>query len=184
MASEIVKINFGEKIISLKFEEFDDEIDVDELCKVDYSNLYAEFVTIAALMNKVGIWKAQTENDHAEAKLSRDIYSAERAASLRRTLKTEGTDYKGNPKIKSATKDEIDDAVLLDTVVQNHHKKVIRLQKEANYMDSLYWAIKSKEMKLNKLIEGMNITPEDFERELVEGKWNGIMIKMHQKLIK
>jgi len=184
MASEIVKINFGEKIISLKFEEFDSEIDVDELCKIDYSNLYAEFVTIAALMNKVGIWKAQTENDHAEAKLSRDIYCAERAASLRRTLKTEVVDYKGNPKTKSATKDEIDDAVLLDTVVQNHYKKVIRLQKEANYMDSLYWAIKSKEMKLNRLIEGMNITPEDFEKELVEGKWNGIMIKMHKKLIK
>lgn len=183
MASETVKIGFKNKIILLNFEEFDEEIDVDELCKIDYSNLYAEFVTIAALMNRVGIWKAESENDHAEAKLARDIYCAETGARLRRTLKTETTDYKGNPKTKPATKDEIDDAVLLDTVVQNHYKKVIRLQKEYNYMDSLYWAIKSKEMKLNKLIEGMNITPEDFEKELIEGKYNGIIIKSRKKLI-
>ena len=183
MAHETVKISFKDKIISLNFEEFDDEIDVDELCKIDYSNLHAEFVTIAALMNKVGIWKAESENDHAEARLARDIYAAETGERLRKSLKSETTDYKGNPKIKWATKDEIEDAVLLDKVVQNHYKKVIRLQKEANYMDSLYWAIKSKEMKLNKLIEGMNITPADFERELVEGKWNGIMIKAHKKLI-
>lgn len=181
MANETVKISFKDKIIALNFEEFDSEIDVDELCKIDYSNLYAEFVTIAALMNKVGIWKAESESEHAEAKLARDIYMAEMWDAKWKELFGQAVDSKGNP--KPPTKDQVETAVALDKVVQNHQKKVIRLQKEASYMDSLYWAVKSKEMKLNKLIEGMNITPEDFQKELVEGKWNGIMIKMNKKLI-
>ncbi len=183
MAQETVKINFKDKIIELVFEEFESVIDVDLLTQIDYSNIYAEFVTIPALMNKVGIWKAESENDHADAKLARDIYCADRAENLRRELKTETTDYKGNPKVKYPSQSEVENAVLLDTVVQNHYKKCIRLKKEADYMDSLYWAVKSKEMKLNKLIEGMKIHPEDFQSHLIEERWNGILIKAHKKLI-
>lgn len=184
MAKETVKINFNKKIISLKFEEFDSEIDVDELCKIDYSNIYAEFVTISALMNKVGIWMAQSENDFAEAKLDRNIAIAQKANHYRENLVREDQYANGTPKTVYPTKDEVDSAVTLDPIIEKHQRRVIRLQKEASYMDSLYWAIKSKEKKLDKLIHGMNITPEGFEKELMEGKWNGIMIKLNEKLIK
>ena len=184
MAQETVNINFKDKIITLKFEEFDSEIDVDELCKIDYSNLHAEFVTIAALMNKVGIWKAESENDHDLAKLNMKITEAQKADHYRKSLVREDTYANGNPKTVHPSNDEVDQAVAKDPIVQKYQKKTIRLKKEAAYMDSLYWAIKSKEKKLDKLIEGMNITPEDFQKELVEGKWNGILIKLNDKLIK
>jgi hypothetical protein len=184
LPKEILQIPFKDKIINLHFEEFDQDIDVDQLTSLDVFNLHAEIITIPALMNRVGIWKAEAENAYADFKLSQEIFSAQRAEHYRKNLITEKLDYKNQPKAKYPTKDEVDDAVLLDEGVQLRRRKVIRLKKDAEYMDSLYWAIKSKEGKLNRMSENMGFTPEDFEKELTEGKFNGIMVKIREKSIK
>jgi len=181
MAKESVIIPFKNKDIVLKFEEFDSEIDVDDAVKIDYHNLFAEIITIPVMMNRIGMWKAQSENDYALARLARDINAAKLGEQYRRKLM--GKDSKGNPKMP--TKDQVDNAVLLDDEmskkIKGHHHRCIRLQKEAAYMDSLYWAVKSKEMKLNRISDSMNLIPEEFEKNIVEGKWNGILIKAQKK---
>lgn len=184
MAREVLKVSFKDKIITLHFEEFDDEIDIDEWTTIDYGNLYAEMITIPALMNRVGILKSQGERSAATARLECKIAEAEKWAYYKKNLKTIGSYANGKEKIEWPTKDEIDAAITLDPVIINQRKRVIRFTKEAGYLDALYWAVKAKEKKLDKIVEGMKVSPEDFEKELTEGKVNGIMIKLHEKLIK
>jgi len=176
-------ISFKNKLIKLHFEEFDDEVDMDEWTTIDYSNLYAEMITIPALMNRVGILKAQAERSAAHTKLSCKIAEAEKWGHYKKELKTVGAYANGAPKMQWATKDEIDAAVTLDEEIINQRKRVIRYDKEAGYLDALYWAVKAKEKKLDKIVEGMRISPEDFEKELVEGKVNGIFIKIKKQAI-
>jgi len=166
----------GDKIFRLHFQDFDTDVDVEALTQIDYNNVHAELITISSLLNKIGIWKAQVENVYSDAKLDRDIYEAKQAEYYRKTLKRTEKD-----KIKWPTVKEVENAVTLDEVVQNRRKRVIRMRKEADYIDSLYWAIKDKAKRLDLISNKMNLTPEDFNRELVSDKINGILIKAHKK---
>jgi hypothetical protein len=112
-----------------------------------------------------------------------EIYKAQTAHRLRRTFKTVISSA-GKDSKKPKSNPEIEEEVLMDEGVQLRHKKLLRLKKEAEYMDALYWAVKSKEMKLNRISDNMGFAPEDFEKSLVEGKYNGILIKAREKLIK
>lgn len=173
-----VTIQQGEKVITLVFKEFDDEIDIDRLTFIDYSNLYNELLTIATLMNRVGLLKAEADNSYDAERLDLAIYEAQCAERYRKELVQRSGD-----KVKPATISQIENAVTLDEGVKLRRKKLLRLRKEAAYLDSLYWAVKSKEQKLNRIGEKMNLTPEDFEREIVEGVWNGILIQTKKPLI-
>ena len=59
--------------------------------------------------------------------------------------------------------------------------EVIRLQKQRDIINSLYWAVKSKDDKLNRLTD--KIRPEEFEKEIVESEINGIIIRIQNKAI-
>lgn len=180
MNQETVTVDFGgDKIYRLHFQEFDQDVDVEGLTQIDYTNIYAELITISSLLNRVGIWKAQAENGYSSSKLEAEIYEAKQAAYYRKDLKRVDGD-----KVKWPTIKEVDTAVSLDEVVQNHRKKVIRMRKEADYMDALYWAVKDKAKKLDRISERMNLTPEDFNKELIEDSINGILIKAKKKLYK
>lgn len=183
MAKETVQITFKDKIINLHFEEFESDIDVDQLTSIDWTNLYAEIITIPALMNRVGLWKAEAENEYASQKMSFEIYKAQTAHLLRKTPKTVISASGGDSK-KPKSNPEVEEEVLMDQGVQLRQRKLLRLQKEAAYMDALYWAVKSKEMKLNRISDNMGFAPEDFEKQLVEGKYNGILVRVKDKLIK
>ena len=176
---ETVKIPFKDKIIALNFAEWEDEIDIDELTFVDYSNLHAEFLTISSLYNRVGLWRAEAESQLDEAKLLLKITEAEKGEYYREDLR-EVLDKK----VKTPTIAAVNDAVTMDDLVKKLRKKVIRANKNFNYMDALFWAVKSKEKKIDKLVEGSKLSPDDFANEIVEGKWNGILIKCREKLIK
>ena len=58
-----------DKTIVLISSDEDEEINLEEVTTINYSNLYGEAVTISALLNKVGMWKADYERKAKEAKL-------------------------------------------------------------------------------------------------------------------
>jgi hypothetical protein len=182
--SNSVTIHFKEQSIQLNFEQFADAIDIDELVRIDYSNLYAELLTISVLMNKVGILKAEAENSEGFARLDRDIEIARKGEHYRKSLVKIGEYANGKDKTMYPTKDEVDNAVTLDPEVQALRRKRLRKAKESAYLDSLYWAVKSKEKKLDRIGEKMNLAPEEFEKNIQEGAWNSILIKASKKLIK
>ena len=184
MARETVSIDFKSKKVNINFVEFDKEIDVDELTTIDYNNIYAELITVPALMNRVGMWKAQVTNDMSIAKMQRDISIAEKSEYYRIKLKRMDTYANGKDKITFPTVAEIENAVTLDAVVINHRKRVIRMQKNVDYLDSLYWSVQSKNSKIEAISKGMQLSPEEFESNLIEQKINGVFIKIKEKLIK
>ena len=174
MAQQKHIIEVGKSIYHLKSTPFDPEVDMDDLTRIHYDNLVGEVLTIATLMNKVGILKADVDNEYREQGLKVKILEAERAEYYRDGLTTNNGKTTKKPTIA-----EVDNAVVTDPEVQDLRRELLRMQKQAEQIDSLYWAVKSKEMKLNKFAE--NITPEDFENEIIEGSINSVMIKKTKK---
>ena len=174
-----VVVPFGGKAVILKFGDFDDEIDVDELTRIDFSNLFGEIVTVSALLNRIGILKAETEAAYSHKKLECDIYEANLAKQYRREANINSgkftiPDGTGETSIK-LTEESLKSAILLDIAYQNKKKGVIEAQKNLAFMDSLYWSIQSKDKKLSVIMKPT--TPEDFCHEIIEGSVNGILIK-------
>lgn len=161
---------FDKQIVTLKYEGFEDEIDVDEICKIDYSNIYGEVVTCTALMNRIGIIRAEAESILKEKELLAKIEEARIKKDERRKAVSDS---------RKITEGGLEEMVMLDEGLQIMKKNVIKAQKDFSFIESLYWALSSKDKKLNNLIK--EITPEEFEDRLIEGKVNGFIIKKFDK---
>ena len=149
-----------------------------QLTKIDYGNLYAEIVTIPELLNRLGALRADAQARLAEEQLKLSIRSAQLAEYYRKDLVSHTTDSKGNPKVKEPTQPMVDNHVRLDPARYNMKKKVIRYQKEYDYVDALYWAAKSKSDKLDKISEKMNLSPEQFAANISTGVFNTVEIQV------
>lgn len=170
-----VLIEIGTKNIVLNSPDRDESIDLDSITTIDYSNLYGEAVTISALLNKVGSWKAEYDKKVKEAKLCCDIYVSKFKKDIRRQAASNGgriTTEDGDVKL---TEKGLDDLILLDSEYQNMQLELIELESKRDKLDVLWWAIKSKDQKLNNLLP--KIVPTDFVNEIVEGKVNSFLIK-------
>ena len=161
---------FDKQIVTLKYEGFEDEIDVDEICKIDYSNIYGEVVTCTALMNRIGIIRAEAESILKEKELLAKIEEARIKKDERRKAVSDS---------RKITEGGLEEMVMLDEGLQIMKKNVIKAQKDFSFIESLYWALSSKDKKLNNLIK--EVTPEEFEDRLIEGKVNGFIIKKFDK---
>jgi hypothetical protein len=118
----------------------------------------------------------------SDAKLDFEIFKAQMAEKKRSELTFDTTDAKGNIKTNKPTLDEVEYAIIRSPEYKVKKKNIFRLQKEHDYVNSLYWAMKDKCDKVQKLTD--KLRPEDFEKEIVEGEINGIMIRVKNKAIK
>jgi len=174
MSVEKSVVEINNKIITFFHQPFDAEVDMDQLTMIHYYNLVGEIITIPTLMNRVGVLKAEADNAVRETKLAHKILEAEKAEYYRKKLTTDdGT------KIKTPTVSQIEEAVVKDESVNKSQLNVFRIQKQAEVIDSLYWSIKAKEMKLNQISQ--NLSPSDFEKDILEESINGILIKVRPK---
>ncbi len=182
MAQDELFIDLKSKTIRLMFEDFENEIDVDSLTTIHYENLYGEAITISALLNKVGLMKAELEELYEDGKITLSIFEAK----LRNNLRREAANNAGKVQPDKAkdvwiklTEKAIDDLVILDGGWQVKKKNVSKRKKDLGFMDALYWAVQSKDKKLNNMLP--QLTPQEFAKEIVEGKINGIVIKKYEK---
>lgn len=181
---ESVKVPFKDKTLVLRIRFLDLDIDIESLTQINYSNLYGEMITIPTLVNKVGIIRAEAESNMDRAKLDRNITHAKLDEHYRKTLRYEHVNYKKETVWKDPNNDTVTAAINKDEQYINASKRYIRMKKEFGFIDSLFWAVKDKAGILKKMGESMSLTPEDFEKNIVEGAINGMMIRMHQNLIK
>lgn len=164
-------VHLGGKPVQLSTKDFDDEIDVDQLTSIDHSNLYGEAVTIPALVNKVGLLKADSERKLSEKKLELEVFEAELRQSIRKDATAKGD---------KLTEAGLNELVSKDGGYQIKKKNMITAQYNLGIVDSIFWAVKSKDSKLNNLIKG--VTPEELFDELVEGTVNNILIKKRKSI--
>lgn len=172
-------IEIGDKTIQLHFEEFDTDIDVDELLVVDINNILGDVITFPVILNRIALLRAQQQSIVSESKLDLQIMEANLQENVRKRLTTR-TDISG--KISKPTVAEVENAVNTDKGFVISKRNHIRKERDLAYLDALYWSAKSKDDKLNKASE--KIRPEEFSHEILEDAINGVYIKAKRSLIK
>jgi hypothetical protein len=168
-------VNIGENQYKLIFDEFDNDFEIDDLLKIDYSNLIGEIITFPVIVNRFGILLAECERVVSEAKMNLDVMEAK----LKEKLKLRLAEENGG---KNPTVDALNSALILEKSYQAMRKKYIECQKTRDYINSVFWSAKDKSEKLNKL--SMTIQQGDVDEQLLEGSINSVLIKKTDKLIK
>lgn len=172
---EIKIIQIGNKSFKLMFEDFDEELDIDSLLKIDYSNLIGEIITFPVIVNRFGILLAEAESQAAEAKLNLEVFEAKTKERLRIEL----AERNGG---KSPTVEALNNAVVSNKAYQAMRKKLIEAQKTRDYINSIFWSSKDKSDKISILLKSSEITLENsvsLDKEI-----NGVYIKKIDNLIK
>lgn len=166
-----VVIHLGDKPVTLKFKDFDDEVDVDQLTSIDPSNLYGEAVTVPALLNHVGILKAEAEKIYSLKKMELEVFEAD----LRQRVRKEAV-----ATAEKLTESGLNEKIETDGGYQIKKKNVVTAKYNLDITDSLFWSISAKDKKLNNLIKG--VTPAELYEELQEGVINNILIKKNKSI--
>ena len=177
MAEREMVFNIGDKVIKFQVGEFDD-IDIDKILKIDYSNLLGELVTFPVVVNRFGLLAADMDNEFQQAKLELSIYEAKRKNELREELET--SDEKG--KVKRPTVDEVESALTVDKVWAVKKKKMNRIMKEKEYMYSIYQSARDKSNKLDKL--SMTLKSGDMTEHMIQTQLNNVYFKIKEGRIK
>lgn len=167
---ESIKIHSEKYLVILHHQDWDSDLDLDELTRIDYSNLFGEVVTVSALLNRVGLLKADVEAQLNITKLECDVFTANKKKEIVARETALGRKL-SDPKIENL--------VIVDPEVIAMKKKVIYAQRDLQTVESMYWAVQSKDKKLSVLLKPT--TPEEFVGEITEGKLNTFIIKKYKK---
>lgn len=171
MDKKIVKI--GDKTYTLLIKAFDDDVEVDDLLQIDYSNLIGELVTFPVIVNRIGIMLAEAESAVSEKKLNLEVFEAK----MKERLRTQLAEING----KAPTVEALNNAVLQEPSYQAMRKNLINAQKTRDYLNSVFWSAKDKSDKISFLMRNYEIS-EDMK--LSEQRLNGVLIKKKKDLIK
>lgn len=167
-------IQIGGNTYKLIFDNFDEDVDIDSLLKIDYSNLIGELVTFPVILNRFGILLAEAESQVAETKLNMDVYEAKTKERLRIELTEQNNG-------KAPTVEALNNAVVSNKAYQAMKRKYIEVVKTRDYINSIFWAVKDKSEKLNKL--SLSIQPGDLSDSVIEGRVNNVLVKKTKKVI-
>jgi len=163
------------KVICINISEFDTDIDVDDLTTIHHENIVGEILTISTLLNRIGILKAQAEKDLKDFALEHDILIAETRKRLRAKALGEGVRA-------TYLEKHLADEIRIDQGIILSEKTLTRKQYEFAVIESIFWAVKSKDDKLNKMSD--KLTPIEMESQIIEGVINQMLITSSDKLIK
>ena len=171
MDKKIVKI--GDKTYTLLIKAFDDDVEVDDLLQIDYSNLIGELVTFPVIVNRIGIMLAEAESAVSEKKLNLEVFEAK----MKERLRTQLAETNG----KAPTVEALNNAVLQEPSYQAMRKGLINAQKTRDYLNSVFWSAKDKSNKLDRL--SLTIQAGDIPEEVLEGRVNRVILRCSKKLI-
>jgi hypothetical protein len=179
---EKIVIELKTKMVVLKVLPFDTDINVDDVLRIDYSNILGECLTFNVIFNRIANLKAEMQDIVNKSKFQLEIFNAQLQEEYRKKLTSYGdADSKGKTKINKPTKDEVENAVLMDQRFQIKKNNHFDLTKNLEYMDALYWSAQNKAGLIKVLSD--KLKPEEFSGELLADSINGVLIKSSKKLI-
>lgn len=170
MAKKI--LNIGKETYAITFNEFDEDIELEDLLRIDYSNILGEMLTFPIIVAKLGNMLADAESKVNEKKLNLDILEAKLKEEYRIRL----SEANGG---KNPTVDALNSAVLTDKRYELFNKSLISAKKVRDYMLTIYLAAKDKSEKINKVFFQMN--PADIPDGVIEGRVNSTIVKKYGK---
>ena len=173
------KFKIRDKEIILSHDDMDFNFDVDELTNIDIGNVQGEKLTIDTAMNRIALLLNDATKNQSEIKLELDVFESNFKKALRQEASKNGNKY------KVTLEGEIFEVKLTEKSLETCFEsdaKWIKLKNdliEANFavdsLNSLYWSMQNKNSNLKSFV--LNTTPEEFWKEVVEGRVNGILIK-------
>lgn len=162
-------IQLKDKVVSLKIKDFaGNEIDVEELLQVDYNNIIGDIITFPVIFNRLCNIKAQMDNMLREAEFDCKAFEAQLYMDHKSKMLLAG----------KTTEAAIDMAVKRDPKYKVKKFELFNIQKQADIIDGLYWSAKSK----GRMLEAISnkISPDEFERDILESTINSVQIKIHK----
>ena len=168
-------IHVGDKPLLLVSEDFQEKKNVDHICLIDNINLYGELVTMPALLNKIGLYKAEVEAMYSKSKVRLEIYEAQLRKDIRVEANTNNGKFKLGDEWIKLTERAIDEVVSLDLKYRKLKEEMIDDKRMLDVLDSWFWAATDKSKKLSSFLKP--VAPEELLSELVEGKVNTFFIK-------
>lgn len=168
---DTITIQIGDKDVVLKIEQFTGDIDVDDLLQVDYNNILGDCITWPVLFNRIGRLKAETEALVALSKADFDAFEAELFSKFKKQLIARGD---------KATEAAIDSEMKMSREWKLKKYDHIDTEKKAAIVFALYDSARKKSTMLETVSN--KIRPEEFEQEILEGRINDVMIKVHKSI--
>lgn len=144
---------------------FEDNIDIAEYLKTDYSNIFGELITMPLVLNQIANLRAEIDSLVTQQKTGLEIL----AANLAKDFKSER---------QKTTVADVEQHVILNEQYQKEKDILINYQKQHAYLDSFYWSAQSKINALNKISD--KISPEEFNIDILEKSINNVVIKKFQ----
>lgn len=168
------EIEIGDKSLILIWKQFQDDVDIDKLLRINYRNLAAEILTFPVVMFKLQALLEDAEHSIRESELDLEAYKAKRTSEIRNEL----NDLKMFEKL---TQDDIKyrQASMLqqDKVFRAKNKKLLKLKKQKGYLNAVYWSAKDKSGKLDRVTEKQHPDDLKYSLENIEDEFNGVLLR-------
>lgn len=179
---ERTTIQLKNKVIVLILEPFDTDVDMDDFTKIHYHNIMGEILTCSVALNRIGNLLAEFEALLSESQLDFDIFYAHQEEKFRKDLVRKVVGMRGGEKLENPTNTEIEYAIQRTPEFKAKKMHMISLVKNRDIIKSFYWAVHSKNTKLEKISE--KLRPDEFEKDLIEEKINGVYLRVFEKAAK
>lgn len=159
--SIIIDVN-SDVQLKLKVSLFEEEedIDIDSIIKLRLDNLAAELVTTPLLLNRFGILLAEMESKVNLSKLKLEVEESTIADAIREKYREENQKELSNEKTSEQTRKHPK-----YKMYKTLHIKAIE---QRDIINSIFWAIKAKDAKLDKL--SMTLQAGDVQEQLANSK--------------
>jgi hypothetical protein len=168
--SEKVVINLKTKTIVLDIKDFGSaDIQIEDLLQIDYANLLGDIITFPVIFNRITNIKAEMDNYLREQTFDMKAYEAQLYEQHKKALIGAG---------EKATETSIDMAIKRDPNYRVKQFNYLKIQKQADILEGLYWSAKMK----GKMLEAvsMKIKPEEFEKDILVDTINSVKITAHK----
>ncbi len=165
-SKDVTVLKYGDILIKVKNVSVEDEVDPDKITRIDLNNLIGEIITTPVLVNRWGNIMAEINADAKREKMKFEILCANEKEKIRISL----ADKNGG---KKPTIAEVEDTLIQKPIYKISKNKLIESEKVAEIVNSIYWAVKDKSDKLNKL--SLTIQREDLEN-ITNTVINGVKI--------
>jgi hypothetical protein len=176
------------KLVTLIISDFDADVSTDNLLRTDVANILGEILTFPLVINRLGLMLAdiddmlRRQNLVVETKM--DDLKAAQAEGFQKAMK-----YFQDQGIKSPTVVQCEGEARNYASVKEAQDLVrkakfdsIDLQKDRDYVNSLYWSAKLKADYLKVMSD--KLRPSEFEGEIIEGTINSVQILKSEALFK
>lgn len=165
-----IKVSLGSKVIRFKVGEFDENMDLDSILRIDYSNIIAEILTFPVIVNRLGVLATEMDNLVQEKELDVTIYKSKAKIRIREELELEND--------KKPTVSEIEDRMRSEAKYKLKKRMLFKLIKEKEYMYKAYLSAKDKSHKLDRL--SMSLTKDEFDESSIQKQMNRIHYKIQK----